>query len=191
MNNTLKNILFILLIAFTAFSMFRYVGELKLRYRLQDDLTLAQGQIAALTQVKQNLLQEIEKEKMLKDQLAQKNTSLKGYLKAGKNRLTRLFRDNSKTKNDLEEINATLAILKAENQALIDSRKRLYEENEQFKSKLSSIDELKKAIQELKTNKHKPPILEIEGNRGFLIKDGQPTFLEKVKIEVIPAQTKE
>lgn len=189
--NALKNILFILLIAITAFSMFRYVSELKARYRLQDSLTQAQGQIASLTQERQNLLQEIEKEKMLQEQLAQKNTNLKDYLKASKNRLARLFRDSSKTKNELEEVSAKFSILKAENRALIDSRKHLYAENEQFKLKLGSVIELKKAISELRSGRRKPPRLEIEGNRGFLIKDGQPTYLEKVRIEVIPAPTKE
>lgn len=50
--------------------------------------------------------------------------------------------------------------------------------------KLSSVDELKKAIRELKRR------AKIEGNRGFLIKDGQLTTPAKVKIEVIPAPRK-
>ncbi len=189
-NNRLKNILLILLVAITAFSMFRYVGELKAKYKLTDELAQSQDQVTSLTQQKQNLLQEIEKEKIQIEQLQQKNTNLKDYLKAGKNRLTRLFRDNSKTKNDLEEVSAKFAILKAENRALIDSRKRLSAENEQFKFKLSSVVELKKAIKELKANRYKLFTLEIEGNRGFLIKDGQPTSIEKIKIEVIPVPYK-
>lgn len=189
--NTIKNITIALLIAITIFSMFRYVSELKERFRLQDNLIQAQSQIAVLAQEKQNLLQDLEKEKVAKEQLIAKNASLKDYLRAGKNRLMRLFRDNAKAQADLEDTNSKFAILKAENRALIENRKRIYAENEQFKLKLSSIVELKKAIKELKSRKHKNPSLEIEGNRGFLIKDGQTTALEKIRIEVIPAQTKE
>ena len=187
----LKNIVIILLIGITAFSMVRYMSELRERYRLQENLTQAQGRIVVLAQEKQNLLQEIEKEKGLKEQLALKNTNLKDYLRASKNKITRLFQDNAETQGNLEELKAKLSVLKAENKALIDGRKHLYAENEEFKLKLSSIVELKKAIRELKAKKHNDPIIETEGNRGFLIKDGQSTAVERVKIEVIPAQTKE
>jgi hypothetical protein len=52
------------------------------------------------------------------------------------------------------------------------------------------VVELKKAIRELRARKSKAPGLETEGNQGFLIRDGRST-LEKIKIEVIPAKTKE
>ena len=186
-----KNAVLILLIGITVFSMARYMSELKERYRLKESLTQAQGRITVLVQEKQNLLQEQEKEKKLKEQLALKNTNLKNYLRASKNKITCLFQDNAKTQASLEEVSVKLSILKAENRALIDNRKRVYLENKQFKLKLSSIIELKKAIRELKANKHKDSGAEKEGNRGFLIKNGQPTTAEKVIIEVIPAKTKE
>jgi hypothetical protein len=187
----LKNILLILLLGLTGFSMFKYVSELMEKYRLKDSLIQAQDQITALVQERQNLLQNIEKEKELKEQLALKSTNLKSYLKASKNRITRLLHDNAVTKDNLEEAKARFSILKAENKALIDGRKRLYAENEQFKLKLNSVTELKKIIRDLRNKKHNDPIIGTEGNRGFLIKDGQSTAVERVKIEVIPAQTKE
>ncbi|MDP2830760.1 MAG: hypothetical protein Q8O02_00740, partial [Candidatus Omnitrophota bacterium] len=156
---------------------------------LQDSLTQAEGKAAALAQEKQNLLQELGKEKGLNQQLAAKNVNLKVYLKASNNRVRRLFRGDSQTKDELEEINAKFAVLKAENRALIDSRKRSYLENEQFKLKLGSVVELKKAIRELRAKKSIGSDLETEGNQGFLIKDGRST-LEKIKIEVIPAPYK-
>ena len=159
---TVKNIALILLLVIAAFSMVRYVTELKLRLGLQNSLSQAQGEVVSLTQEKQNLLQELRKEKELKEQLALKNKALKGYLKAGKNRISRLFRENENTK-------ASLSILKAENRALIDSRKRIYLENEQLKAGKRSI-----------------PALKREGNRGYLLKDGKPTM--KTRIEVIPVQ---
>ena len=185
----IKNLALILLLGVTVFSMVRYVSELKARLRLQDSLTQAQGEVTSLTQEKQNLLQELGKEKKLNEQLAANNVKLKAYSKASKIRMTRLFRDNSKTQNELEDINAKFAILKAENRALIGSHKRSYIENEQFKLKLSSVVELKKAIRELRIKRSKASNLETEGNQGFLIKDGRST-LEKIRIEVISAETK-
>lgn len=188
--DAVKNIALILLLGITVFSMVKYVSELRARYRLQDNLVLAQGQITVLAQEKQNLLQDLKKEKEVKEQLELKNAKLKGYLRASGNRVRRLFQDNAKSRNNLEDAGSRLSILKAENRALIDSRKRVYMENEEFKLKLSSVNELKKAIKELRGKKHRNPDSVAEGNQGFLIKDGRLTALEKVKIEVIPAQTK-
>jgi hypothetical protein len=62
--------------------------------------------------------------------------------------------------------------------------------------KLSSIDELKKAIRDLKEKMRQDRIAarkgskanqEIAGNRGYIIWKGQPTLKNKVRIEVIPA----
>jgi len=185
-----KNLAFILLIGVTAFSMIRYVSELKERFRLQDSLIQTQSEVAVLAQEKQNLLQELGKEKELNVQLTAKNVKLKAYSRASKVRIARLFRDNSKTQDELEEINTKFAILKAENKALITSHKRSYIENEQYRLKLNSVVELKKAIRELKTKRSRVLGLESEGNQGFLIRDGRST-LEKIKIEVVPAKTKE
>jgi regulator of replication initiation timing len=191
--NTIKNIALILLLSITGFSMVKYVSELKARYRLADSLVQAQGEIAILIQEKQNLLQEIEKEKGLKEQLALKNANLKAYLRAGKNRIARLFLDSSRIQNNLEDVSARLSILKVENSVIIDSRKRIYLENEELKAKLGSVVELKKAIRELKAGKRKrrAAALKTEGNRGYLIKEGQLTSPAKIKIEVFPAQTRE
>ena len=186
----IKNILIILLLSLAVFSMVRYLSELKARYRLQDSLAKAQDTIAVLTQEKQNLLQELGKEKTLKEQLASRNAGLKNYLKASKNKITRLFQDKAKMRSDIDDTSAKFFILKAENRVLIDQRKRIYKENEQFKVKLSSVVELKKAIRELKIRKRKGIASLTEGNRGFLIKNGQPTISDKIKIEVVPAQTK-
>lgn len=187
--DTVKNLALILLIGITIFSMIRYVSELKARFRLQDTLNQAQSNIATLAQEKQNLLQELGKEKEFNEQLAAKNERLRAYAKASNTRLTRLFQESSKTQSEFEDTSAKFAILKAENRALIASHKRSYTENEQLQLKLSSVVELKKAIRELRIKKPKRSSLTNEGNQGFIIKDGQST-LEKIKIEVIPAAYK-
>lgn len=187
----IKNIFIILLLSITVFSMIKYLSELKARYRLQDSLTKAQGEIIVLAQEKQGLSQELGEEKELKNKLLLRNAGLKDYLRAGRNKVAHLLQDKARIQVSLEDTSAKFSILKAENRALIDQRKRIYMENEQFKVKLSSVVELKKAIRELRTKKHEVLTSEAEGNRGFLIKDGQLTNPEKIRIEVVPAQTKE
>lgn len=187
----IKNTLIILLLSITAFSMVKYLSELNTRYRLQGSLSKAQDEIAVLVQEKQGLLQELGEEKGLKEQLLLKNAGLKDYLKASRNKIAHLFQDKTRIRASLEDTSAKFSILKAENRALIGQRQRIYVENEQFKTKLSSVVELKKAIRELRTKKRKVLTPETEGNRGFLIKNGQLTTPEKIKIEVVPAQTKE
>ncbi|PIQ88195.1 MAG: hypothetical protein COV73_00095 [Candidatus Omnitrophica bacterium CG11_big_fil_rev_8_21_14_0_20_43_6] len=181
----IKNPALILLLGVTIFSMFSYVAELRARFSLQDSLTEAQGKIAELSQEKRNLLQELGKEKKLNQQLEVKNLTYGVYLKASKDRLSRLFRENQHTQNELEEINAKFTVLKAENRALIDSHQRNYLENEQLKFKLGSVVELKKQIRVLRSKKSKASQPDTKGNQGFMIKNGRST-LDKIKIEVVP-----
>ena len=188
--DAVKNIALIFLLGITIFSMVKYVSELNARYRLQDSLALVQSQMAIITQEKQNLLQELKKEQELQEQLELRNAALKENLKASKNRITRFFQEEAKVKSDLEDSRARLAILKAENRALVNSHKRLFVENEELKFKLSTVDELKKAIKELRNRKRKDLELQAEGNQGFITRNGRSTTVEKIKIEVISAQTK-
>lgn len=187
--DAIKNLALVLLLGVVVFSMVRYVSELKAKFRLQAALTQTQGEIVAMTQEKQNLLQELRKKEELNEQLISKNAKLRAYSRASRARITQFFRDNTKIQNELEDISAKFAILKAENRALIDSHKRSYIENEQFKFKLSSVTELKKAIRQLRVKKSTALGLATERNQGFLIKDGRST-LERIKIEVIPTAYK-
>lgn len=167
----LRNIIILLLVSSSVFLVFRYVSSLK-------------DNIASLENQKQNLLQELEKEKTSVRQLTARNTSLKNYARGAHQRLNKSFVYLSRAGEALEKLKAQFSILKAENSALLEERDRITNENEAMKTKLSSIDELKKAISELKRQIFR------EGNRGFLVKDGKPTSSIKVKIEVNPAPIK-
>ena len=167
----LINIIILLLASSSVFLGFRYVSSLK-------------DNISALENQKQNLLQELEKEKASVQQLAAKNTGLKNYLKGAHKRLNKSFAALSQEEERLAKLNAQFSIVKAENGALLEERDRITDENEAMKVKLSSVDELKKAIRELKRQAQK------EGNQGFLIRDGKLTSPAKVKIEVSPAPIK-
>ena len=129
-------------------------------------------------------MQGLEKEKNTVEKLKLKNNSLKSNLQAAHKRLDKSFLDLKLSEKRFEELNSRVALLKAENSALSEDRIKLTEENETFKSTLTSIPELKAIIQELKRLKR------LEGNRGFLIRSGQNTAISKVKIEVVPAPGK-
>jgi chromosome segregation ATPase len=168
---TIRNLLVLLLVSSSVFLVFRYISSLK-------------ESVTALENQKQNLLQELEKEKASVQRLTVKNTGLKNHLKGAHKRLNKSFTALGTAQEKLEKLKAQFSILKAENSALLEERDRITGENEAMKMKMNSVDELKKAIRELKRQAQK------EGNRGFLIKDGQLTSSVKIKIEVNPAQIK-
>jgi chromosome segregation ATPase len=192
-------LIFLLLIAITIFSVYKYISALKEKYDLLNSLNVVKQQVHILENDKQNLLRQMEKEKQLAEKLSEQNSGLKENLKASINRLTKLFVDVEKTQKSLDDLHAQFSLLRAENTALKDRVSQLSFDNETMKAKLSNIAELKKAIREFRKQigkvgkeiKQKTKTERvIEGNRGYLIKDGQPTFSPKViKIEVTPAPT--
>ncbi|MDD5560925.1 MAG: hypothetical protein PHT50_02190 [Candidatus Omnitrophica bacterium] len=83
----IKNILIVLLVSITTFSMIKCLSELKARCGLKNNLVKAQDDIAVLAQEKQNLLQELGKERKFKEQLGVNNYRLKDYLRVSINKI--------------------------------------------------------------------------------------------------------
>jgi len=176
----LKNILIVLLLTIAVFGIFKYKLVLNEKYELLNTLSQVREQAATLEKEKQNLLQDIDKIKGLEQ-------GLKANLKASRIRLTKLFTEDNETRKALEESSYRFSLLKIENITLKEQKEQVSQENENLKAKLNSIEELKKTITELSEHKDQAE----EGNKGFLIKDGQFTYPAKVKIEVVPASQKE
>jgi len=171
-----KNILITILLAVTILVVFWYIFTLR-------------KQVAILEIQKQNLLQDVEKEKQLQQKFSLENAELKSNLSGVKKKLNKVLNDYSASKKSMEDLNQKLSISQAENTAL-------REENENIKAKLSSVAALKKAMLELRKQatkvvgqmKKKVQTQRLlEGNRGFVVKDGKSTYPAKIKIEVIPA----
>jgi len=119
-------------------------------------------------------------------------------------RLDTLNAEFSRVVKEIEELNARVSVAQAENTALLSENNSLKtqlsevaQEKEMLQARLSSIAELKKAIREVKkqmrqarrdiTAAVRPQEARIiEGNRGFIIKNGLPTYPTRVKIEVRP-----
>ena len=198
-----RNLLIVLLLTLTAFSAFKYVASLKEKHDLRQDLNAVQQEVAILSEEKQNLLQDLEKEKEANDKLASDNQELKKYLIASREKISKLFEEVKETQDAIEQLSFQISLAKAENKALLEETENIKsnlsqvsQENAALKAKLSTVVELKKAIRELKKQKRKvtQEITQIkidriiEGNRGYLIKDGKLTSSFKVRIEVMPAQ---
>lgn len=195
----MKNYKFILiafLIGITIFSVLRYSLSLKEKYDLSKSLQEAKEQVVVLQIERQNLLQELEKEKQLQEQLLM----LKDNLEASRNRLTRLFGDFERAQKTIEQLDSQISLLRLENRALREEIDNLEFQRDDLKVRLSSLIELKKAIRELKIKmrrvkteiEKKRPETVVEGNRGYLIKDGKSTYpLYKVRIEVMPLSIEE
>lgn len=194
-----KNIVIILLLTITIFSVYKFISSLREKYELLNSLNQTKEQVAMLEKDKQDLLQEIEKDKQLQQKLTQQNLNLKEYLKAGKERLGKLFKAYNGVEKVVGQLNSQFSLLKAENTALLGEKERITKENESLSAKLSSVLELKKAIRELKKQAQKvgiriikktDAVKTLKGNQGYVIKDGKPVAPTKVIIEVVPAPAK-
>jgi len=178
---------FILVIALLSgiiiFTVYKYVAALKEKAELQNNLNQARQQITLLEIEKQNLLQQIEKDKLTQQALTAENTQLKEDLNKAKEQVAGLEASLKEARSAVDELNAQISGLKTENENIGQQLAQASQENEEFKMRLGSIIELKKAIRELKKQRHQK---KAEGNSGFVIKDGLPTQAAKIKIEVSP-----
>ncbi|MFH1354669.1 MAG: hypothetical protein ABIH19_00765 [Candidatus Omnitrophota bacterium] len=193
----LKNALIVLLMSITAFSVFKYSSTFKEKRELLYNLDRKNDQLGVLEEEKLNLLQDLEKEKKLKDKITQDKANLIMSLEASKERLSQLLVELNQVKQGTEQLSSQVSQLELQNQELRDKNEKMAQEKKAITAKLSSIEELKKAIRELRVRKVVPKIkkkpkakkrvLETgAGNRGYLVKDGKTTHHAQVKIEVTP-----
>ena len=196
MRNSVWIIALALLGGITVFSVTKYISAQRESYSLSYDLDQTKGQVGRLETQRQNLLETIEKQKLEQAEMSSKQT-------ASQDKIANIETDFTQAQKAIEDLSARLNLLREENISLQnqgDTLKseltQIYQEKDTLQAKLGSLAELKKAIRELKTKMRavKPetqekllPQADIEGNCGFIIKDGQTTHPTRVKIEVNPA----
>jgi len=205
MKNITNIIVFVFLLGITVFSVIKYASTLKEKYDLQGTVEEMKTEVSTLVNVKKNLLSSLDKERENNNSLLQTNTGLKEELAANEEKLNKLDSQLKETLTTIEALNAQIATVQTENVMLKDQKEKLglelaqsSGEKEALKAKMGSISELKKMIKELKismrktarviqervmTKKEKESVL---GNYGYLLKNGKPTLLPKVRIEVQP-----
>lgn len=197
----------------TAFSLFKYVSVLKEKNDLSHQLEGIKQQITVLENEKQAMVSEIEKEKQINQQLFQENSGLKENLNIAQEKLAQLDAQIAQAKDVLDRLNSAFTALRAENIALKEQEsqfKAAIEERDALKERMNSVAELKKMIKELKykmrqekrqvkrmikplapkKEKEQNRLLDsnLEGNQGFVVKEGQSTY--QVRIEVNPIEEK-
>lgn len=200
-----KLILITFLLGVSVFCVYKYLLIIKEKQILSAELKNSQGQITVLKNENQGLLQELEKEKDINQEMIQKYAFLRRNFKAGIIKINQLNSELALAVKHIDSLNSEVSVLKNENLQMKEASGNLKidlfyisQEKDDISRRMSSIAELKKAIRELsrqqkkgvKAVKEKPkkPIPAIlEGNHGFLIKDGKPVPPVKIRIEVNPA----
>jgi chromosome segregation ATPase len=159
-----RNVLVIILVVATVAAVLAYVFFLK-------------KQVVSLENQRQNLLQQIEKGKNAQQLLIEENMVIKRDLEATKQEIEKVRAVYDIEHVSFEELKAKFALLQAENEALRKEKMKVAKEIEGLEQKLA------------KTTPGKgKPISNIEvGNRGYIIRDGKPTYPSRIRIEVVPA----
>lgn len=123
----LANILILLLASCSVFLALRYI------FALKENIVSLRNNPSILENQKQNLLQDLEKEKNALQQVKAKNIGLRVYLKSAHQRLNHSLEALNQAEEKMDKLGAQLAILKAENSALLEDREKLTRENEAMK----------------------------------------------------------
>lgn len=172
-----------LLLGFTLFSTFSYIKILKEKDSLKDKLNEAKLQLEEVSKERQILQEDLAREKEIVERLNQEKIELDKALKEREEKLAKINEELSLAERSNE-------IFKKQNLFLrkrIESLKFIEKEKEGLESKLNSLEELKKAIRELrrklKAERGKEDT-SLEGNLGYLIKNEKSTFVPKYKIEI-------
>lgn len=206
--------LFLLLAGITLSSGILYFASLKERYDLSVAVNRLKLQLNNLEEEKQNLFNELEIKKALEAQLVRENAAFQENIQTIQEQVLSLNSAFKSARLRVKSLSSKIRALQDENQALSSEKETLStqlteaaQERDTLKSKFESVEELKKAIRDLRRKIHLAkreirkkvsPVQEpkpesepeeelIEGNRGFIIKDGKLTFpTYRVRIEVKP-----
>ncbi|MFZ5800164.1 MAG: hypothetical protein ACOY3D_02150 [Candidatus Omnitrophota bacterium] len=173
------------LIGITVFSFVHY-------YTLLDQNRILQKLVRSY----EKKLSELElAKKAMEERLMQEKEALELELKSAQAELTKVNEELSAVKEKAGNLEKSNLDLLAQRQELEERVGAIAKEKEVLEAKFNSLDELKKAIRDLKVKLREERIAklkqlqqqkEIAGNRGYLIYRGQGTSAGKVRIEVIP-----
>ncbi|HOX54288.1 MAG: hypothetical protein PHI86_00320 [Candidatus Omnitrophica bacterium] len=186
-----------LIIAFSIFSFFRYFTLLKINYSLEQKINEINTKIAELESTKKNLEIVLDKKKEEYLALSKENQDLLAKLQDTEKKLNDKNAELETFKKESQDATAKIESLNNEYVKLQEEIKQLQQEKETLQSKFNSLPELKEAydilkkklreakLAQRKTKTYKE-IKEEDGNKGFLLWQGEPTVAKKVKIEVAP-----
>lgn len=177
----------IIIIGLLAFGLWRYWVIAREQKIVAIKLQEAQNRLTSLESEKAVLRQELDKELKMKEDLLGEKARLETDLAAK----TEEFNQQGAR---LAEVESALNRVEAEKEQLGGQVAVLTQEKEQLEAKLSSVEELKKVIKELKIKMRqmKSRVMKIieprytYGNKGYIVQNGVSTYLLRKKIEVTP-----
>lgn len=200
-----------ILIGVTAFSVYRFVSASRENFDLSVQMEGMRGDISSLQDEKDRLLLDLDKERLLQKTLSDENLLLKDEVAQAIQAREDLQQQLADSESELEELGSQISVVQAENAALLEQTQALKadlsrsaEEKRLMAEKLGSVAALKQAIRDLRrqarlaaSRQAAPPVRRIRdaatgqpqivvGNRGFLVRDGKPTYEGRVRIDVQP-----
>jgi chromosome segregation ATPase len=192
-----------IMVGISGFCVYQYVAVMREKAGLEADLSQVQDDLGMIELVRDNLNLDLRKALEAEKVLILENTGLKEEIRTNRDRFDAAMQEAQDNINSLTE---QMAVSREENIALAgqidDLKSRLTavtEEKDRMAFTLSSADELKKAIRDLRRRTRqarrsatvtlvadeKEQVKEIAlGNHGFIIRNGKLTFPSRVRIEV-------
>jgi chromosome segregation ATPase len=192
-----------IMVGISGFSLYQYISLMHEQAGLEADLSQAQEDIKLIELVRDNLSLDMEKALDAEKALILENTGLKDQIRTDQGRFTAAIQE---AQANIDSLTEQISISREENTALVSQIDGLKaqlttaaEEKNRMAATLSSVDELKKAIKDLRRRTRqarrsapmtivadaKKQITEITlGNRGFIIRNGKLTYPSRVKIDV-------
>jgi regulator of replication initiation timing len=142
---------------------------------------------------KQNLLQELKKDKKLLKDLEWKKARLKAFSRAAESRIKEIYSDLKGAQREIEDLNSKISVLKAESISLKEQNKKLSLENQDLLKRIGSKNAFNKAKDRFGREFWKAFMIrkpsedkQLYGNRGFLLKDGKSTCATAIDIKITP-----
>jgi len=199
-----KNILIIIafLGGITLFSLFKYIKISYEKKEILNKLQQAKSQILSLNALKEQLSQQLNEKINIILEKEKREQELLKEMKIKEEKLITVEEELNKAQKEIESLNRNVDNLQKENLSLKEEKKSLSEEinrlnaeRDSLLSRFNSLTELKKAITQLKRKIYLEKIQtrkssdnNLEGNRGYIIKNGLSTLRGRIKIEIFPAQ---
>ena len=189
-------LLALLLLVLSVFSLSRYAPILKAKQELERQNQEARAQLLKLRSDLDSLADRLEGQKVVNQEMRTENDDLRVNI-------AKLQEDLSITNEQLELLTSSLLVLNRENASIEEDRlilserlEKILQDNKNILVKIGSVKELQVMIKEIRKQMSENKMLLrerldeqalAEGNKGFVIKNGETTYPPKVHIEVTPA----
>lgn len=201
----LRNALIAFLLGVGLISIVHYSFLLQEKVGLSRALEEVNARVLVLEKDKAQLVQSLNSGREAVKKLSDDNAFLSMTVQAQGGHISALTAELEKTNARLKELDTGYSLLRCENSALKAQLFFLAKEEAKLRLSMTSLPELKKAIRGLKKKKTRAPSSSLvrkekpkkpvegqilEGNKGFLIKNGKPTFIKTIRIEVVPTSSR-